>query len=156
MFEKEIEQKLKAEQKEKERRERRRRRKNPSYKGYDFRNWFVYPIGVISVELDLAHARKYQALEWSEGKAVEIINKYLVKICDYDEETGELSFSTDWHRPWEWHSTKKDKLWCTKFNYELTNYLAEKYECEGFKKSFGEGYEDDWIIFTKVLSEEVK
>jgi hypothetical protein len=150
MFEKEIEHKLKEKQKEQARREKRKKRKTPSYKGYDFRNWLVYPLGVISVELDLAHARKYQALEWSEEKAIEIINKYLVEICDYEEETGELSFSTEWRGPWGHYANRKDKLWCSKFNYELTRFLKEKYECEGFKKSFGEGYDSDWIIFTKI------
>ena len=101
MFEKEIEQKILAERKAQLKREKQRRRKTPRYKGYSFRNWLVYPLGVISVELDLARARKYQALEWSEEKALEIIEKYFVKICDYEEETKELSFSTDWSRPWE-------------------------------------------------------
>lgn len=150
VFEKEIEQKILEKRKAEKKRDRRRRRKRPSYKGYDFRNWLVYPLGVISVELDLAHARKYNALTWSDEKAVEIIEKYLVKICDYEEEAGELSFSTEWHRPWECHASRKDKLWCQKFNYELTRYLKERYECEGFKKSFGDNYDSDWIIFTKL------
>ena len=149
MFEKEIEQKLTKIRKESERREKRRRRKKPSYKGHNFRNWLVYPLGVISVELSLAKERKYLAAAWSDEKAIEIINKYLVDICDFEEDTQELSFSTEWHRPWERHSSKKDKLWCSKFNYELTQYLKEKYECEGFKKTI-DGYYDDWIVFTKL------
>ena len=149
MFEKEIERKILAERKAQLKREKQRRRKTPRYKGYSFRNWLVYPLGVISVELDLARARKYQALEWSEEKALEIIEKYFVKICDYEEETKELSFSTEWNRPWEHHADRKDKLWCRKFNYELTQYIKNVYEPEGFKKSFGDIYEDEWIIFTK-------
>lgn len=149
MFEKEIEQKLQAKRRAQEKREKRRRRKTPSYKGYAFRNWLVYPLGVISVEMDLAHARKYNALKWTDEKALEVINKYFVKICDYEEETKELSFSTEWHRPWEVHADRKDKLWCKKFSFELTQYVKNLYEIEGFKKSFGEGYDSDWIIFTK-------
>ena len=149
MFEKEIEQKLRKEQKEKERREKRRRHRTPVYKGQPLRNWLVYPLGVISVEMQLAEERKYNALEFTEQKAIEVINKYLVKICEYDKETGELSFCMGWHRPWEYHADRKDKLWCRKFNYELTYYLRDTYECEGFKKSI----EDDmseWITFTKI------
>lgn len=148
MFEVEIERKLARIRKEKARRDNQRKRKKPSYKGYDFRNWLVYPIGVIYVEMQLVHDRKYQALEWSCEKADAIINKYLVDICDYDEDTGELSFSTEWHTPWKHHANKKDRLWCTKFGYEITRYLETTYECEGFTKSV-DGYYDEWIIFKK-------
>lgn len=149
MFEKEIEQKLLAERKKQRQREKRSRRKTPSYKGYDFKNWLVYPLGVIFVELDLAQARKYNALVWSEEKAIEIINKYFVKICDYDEAAKELSFSIEWYRPWETHASKKDRLWCKKFSFELSQYVKDAYEIAGFNKSFGEGYDSEWIIFTK-------
>ena len=145
MTSKDLELKISKMQKEQKRREKRCKRKQPEYKGYHFRNWLVYPIGVLSVELDLAADRKYQALAWSTTKADEIINKYLIDICNYDEETGELSFSTEWWLPWAAKASKKDKSWCKKFNYELTNYLINTYECNDFKKTV----EDEWIIFTK-------
>lgn len=145
MFEKELKQKIQKKQKELLRMERRRRRKKPCYKGYYFKNWLVYPLGVISVELDLAHAKKYNALEWSDAKAEEIIKKYFIEICDYDPEKQELNFSTVWHQPWQVHAKKKDKLWCKKFNFELTQYIENLYEIEGFTKTI----EDDWVVFTK-------
>ena len=150
MFEKEIEQKLRKKQKEKERRERRRRRKSPMYKGYPLRNWLIYPLGIIWVEKELAEKRRYETLAFTEQKAIEVMNKYLVKICDYDEETNELIFTTGWHYPWEWQASKKDKQWCRKFNYELTNYLKDSYECEGYKKSIEDGYGETYITFTKI------
>lgn len=150
MFEKELEQKLQAEHKAQKRLEKRRRRKKPCYKGHYLRNWLVYPLGVICIELDMAQAKRYNALKWSDEKALEIINKYFIEICDYEADTKELSFSMDWNRPWEAHAKKKDRLWCQKFNYELTQYLKNIYEPDGFKKSFGEGYDSDWIIFTKL------
>lgn len=145
MTSKDLELKISKLQKEQKRREKRHKRKQPEYKGHHFRNWLVFPIGVLSVELDLAADRRYQALKWSTTKAEEIINKYLIDICNYDEETGELSFSTDWWLPWAANASKKDKSWCRKFNHELTKYLIDTYECSDFKKTV----EDDWIIFTK-------
>lgn len=145
MFEKELEQKIQKTQKEQLRKEKQRRRKKPCYKGYYFKNWLVYPLGVISVELDLAQAKKYNALEWSDTKAEEIINKYFIEICDYDQEKQELSFSTEWYKPWQAYASKKDELWCKKFNFELTRYVENIYEIDGFVKTI----EDDWIVFTK-------
>lgn len=149
MFEKEIEQKLQKDRKEKARQAKRKKRKVPSYKGYAFRNWLVYPIGVLSVELELAQARKYDALVWSDERAVEIINKYLVKVCNYEEESRELSFSMEWYRPWEWYAKGEDKLWCKKYSHELSQYLKHSYNCEGFKKSL-DGYNKEWIVFTRI------
>lgn len=150
---KEIERKLNKVRKEKERKERRKKRKlpAPSYKGYNFRNWLVWPLGVISVELSLAQDRKYKALTFTEEKAEEIINKYLVDVCSYDTETGELSFCTGWYMPWAHYAKKRDKLWCKKFNKELNNYLFDKYECPGFTKVTDEDpcAWDEWCVFTK-------
>lgn len=150
MFEKEIERKLKKEQKEIEKHEKRKRGKQPSYKGYDFRNWLVYPIGVLEVELELAKTRKYKALEFTEQKATEIINKYLVDVCGYDATTGELSFSTSNYNAWEQCACTKDKLWCRKFRHELGRFLRDTYECTGFVKTIEQEFDSEWVIFTRI------
>ena len=56
VFEKEIERKLQKDRKEKAQQAKRKKHKTPSYKGYAFCNWLVYPIGVLSVELELVQA----------------------------------------------------------------------------------------------------
>lgn len=120
------------------------------------------PLCVANILLDEQRVRYIQSIPWSEERAKRYLDKWFLKIFDYDEEDG-FSYCNDWHtsavrplalfRPWHWCERMFEEKYCRK----IIEYMFDKYTVEGLKKTIEEeegslNYFGDtirWVSFKK-------
>ena len=119
------------------------------------------PLCVIDILLDEQRVKYIQSIPWSEERAKRYLDKWFLKIFDYDEEHG-FSYCSDWHssavrpqalfRPWHWC----ERMFEEKYRNKIIEYMFDKYEVEGLKKTVEkEGtfnycdYTIRWVLFKK-------
>lgn len=120
-----------------------------------------FPLGVVAVLLDGQRVKYIQNIPWSEARAKRYLDKWFLKIFDYDEENG-FSYCSDWHssavrpralfRPWHW----AERMFEEKYRSRIIEYMFDKYEVEGLKKTVEEegtfnycDYTIRWVSFKK-------
>ena len=120
-----------------------------------------FPLGVAAILLDEQRVRYIQNIPWSEERAKRYLDKWFLKIFEYDEEHG-FSYCSDWHssavrpqalfRPWHWC----ERMFEEKYRSKIIEYMFDKYEVEGLKKTIEEegalSYCGDtirWVLFKK-------
>ena len=66
-----------------------------TFHGTEFRTVF-FPLGVVATLLDEQRVKYIQSIPWSEARAKRCLDKWFLKIFEYDEEDG-FSYCNDWH-----------------------------------------------------------
>ena len=120
------------------------------------------PLGVVDILLDEQRIKYIQNIPWSEARAKRYLDKWFLKIFDYDEEDG-FSYCSDWHssavrpralfRPWHWC----ERMFEEKYRSKIIEYMFDKYTVEGLKKTIEEDKEFldyynnpiQWVCFKK-------
>ena len=132
-----------------------------TFHGIQFRTIF-FPLVVIAILLDEQRVKYIQSIPWSEARAKRYLDKWFLKIFDYDEEDG-FSYCNDWHteairpqalfRPWHWC----ERMFEEKYRSKIIEYMFNKYTVEGLKKTIEEDKEFldyynnpiQWVCFKK-------
>ena len=131
-----------------------------SFHGTELRTIF-FPLGVVAVLLDEQRIKYIQSIPWSEARAKHYLDRWFLKIFEYDEEDG-FSYCNDWHsdavrpqalfRPWHWC----ERMFEEKYRSRIIEYMFEKYTVEGLKKTIEEegsinyyGGPVRWVLFKK-------
>ena len=119
------------------------------------------PLCVIDILLDEQRVKYIQSIPWSEERAKRYLDKWFLKIFDYDEEYG-FSYCNNWHssavrpqalsRPWHWC----ERMFEEKYRSKIIEYIFDKYEVDGLKKTVEEegafnycDYTIRWVSFKK-------
>ena len=131
-----------------------------SFHGTELRTVF-FPLGIVAVLLDEQRVKYIQSIPWSEARAKHYLDRWFLKIFEYDEEDG-FSYCNDWHsdavrpqalfRPWHWC----ERMFEEKYRSRIIEYMFEKYTVEGLKKTIEEegsinyyGGPVRWVLFKK-------
>ena len=119
------------------------------------------PLCVVDILLDEQRVKYIQSIPWSEARAKRYLDKWFLKIFDYDEGDG-FSYCSDWHssavrpqalfHPWHW----AERMFEEKYRSKIIEYMFDKYEVEGLKKTVEEegtfnycDYTTRWVLFKK-------
>ena len=98
--------------------------------------------------------------EWSEEKADEILNYYIPRIAEWDEENKSFYFADNgfgWESKYRQKKLKwKDRRWWRKhtncWGGKVRPYLLKKFELEGFTKKIGMTCD----VWTEITFEMIK
>lgn len=119
------------------------------------------PLCVVDILLDEQRVKYIQSIPWSEARAKRYLDKWFLRIFDYNDNT--FSYYEGWHtsairpaallRPWHWC----ERMFEEKFRNNIIDFLFNKYEVEGMKKTVvpdedeldEAGYEKLWVCFKK-------
>ena len=120
-----------------------------------------FPLGVVAVLLDEQRIKYIQSIPWSEARAKRYLDKWFLKIFDYNHNT--FYYYEGWHtsairpyallRPWHW----SERMFEEKYRNNIINFMFNKYEVEGMEKTIvsdedeldDAGYEKLWVYFKK-------
>ena len=121
-----------------------------------------FPLCVVVILLDELRVKYIRSIPWSEARAKRYLDRWFLKIFDYDEENG-FFYCSDWHssavrpqtlfRPWHWC----ERMFEEKYRSKIIEYMFDKYEVEGLKKTVEEDEEFldyynnpiQWVHFQK-------
>lgn len=121
----------------------------------------VLPLCVITILFDEQKNKYIQSIQWSEAHAKRYLDKWFLKIFKYRNNT--FCYYAGWHssairpsalfRPWHWC----ERMFEEKYRNNIINFMFEKYEVEGMKKTVAPdedelddaGYEILWVYFKK-------
>lgn len=119
------------------------------------------PLGVVDILLDEQRVKYIQRISWSEERAKRYLDKWFLKIFDYNHNT--FYYYEGWHtsairpyallRPWHW----SERMFEEKYRNNIIDFMFNKYEVEGMKKTIvpdedeldDAGYEKLWVSFKK-------
>ena len=119
------------------------------------------PLGVVDILLDEQRVKYIQSIPWSEERAKRYLDKWFLKIFDYNSEA--FSYYEGWNssairpsallRPWHWC----ERMFEEKYRNNIIDFMFNKYEVEGMKKTVvpdddeldEAGYEKLWVTFEK-------
>ena len=119
------------------------------------------PLGVVVTLLDEQKIKYIQRIPWSEERAKRYLDKWFLKIFDYNSEA--FSYYEGWNssairpsallRPWHWC----ERMFEEKYRNNIIDFMFNKYEVEGMKKTVvpdddeldEAGYEKLWVTFEK-------
>ena len=131
-----------------------------TFHGTKFRTVFL-PLGVVVTLLDEQRIKYIQNIPWSEERAKRYLDKWFLKIFDYNSEA--FSYYEGWNssairpsallRPWHWC----ERMFEEKYRNNIIDFMFNKYEVEGMKKTVvpdddeldEAGYEKLWVTFEK-------
>lgn len=121
----------------------------------------VLPLCVITILFDEQKRKYIQNIQWSEARAKRYLDKWFLKIFNYNHET--FCYYEGWHtsairpyallRPWHWC----ERMFEEKYRNNIIDFMFNKYEVEGMKKTIvpdedeldDAGYEKFWVYFKK-------
>ena len=119
------------------------------------------PLCVVDILLDEQRVKYIQSIPWSEERAKRYLDKWFLKIFDYNSES--FSYYEGWNssairpsallRPWHWC----ERMFEEKYRNNIIDFMFNKYEVEGMKKTVvpdddeldEAGYEKLWVTFEK-------
>lgn len=120
-----------------------------------------FPLCVADILLDEQRVKYIQSIPWSEARAKRYLDKWFLKIFNYNHET--FCYYEGWHtsairpyallRPWHW----RERMFEEKYRNNIIDFMFNKYEVEGMKKTIvpdddeldEAGYEKLWVTFEK-------
>lgn len=148
---------IKAMQGKQERKVRKWWRKN----GYKVWRVVLFPLWALVLLKDKTIAYLNSRQEWNEDRANEILNYYIPRSSDWDEETQSLYFFDNglgWNLALakKYLKRKDRRFWkvnCSWWGGKMREYLIEKFQLEGFTKEVGDTW-DDWTEITFKLNKE--
>lgn len=130
------------------------------FHGRECRTIFL-PLCVVDILLDEQRIKYIQSIPWSEARAKRYLDKWFLKIFDYNHNT--FYYYEGWHtsairpyallRPWHW----SERMFEEKYRNNIIDFMFNKYEVEGMKKTIvpdedeldDAGYEKLWVSFKK-------
>lgn len=145
---------------------------NRKDKKHPVRNWWIqngykvarvvlFPIWIWMWALGKINSKLNARTEWSDERANEILNYYIPRASDWNEENQELYFFDNGYG-WTIGLAKKylkfkdRRFWC-KFNGmfggQIREYLMNTFELEGFTKELGD-CSDGWTEISFKKNEE--
>ena len=143
---KEIEKAIKAKQKEHPFRDR--FRKWWSKNGYKVMRVILFPVWLFVLAQDWI----YNHIEWSEERADKLLNYFVPRYCNWDDEEKTFYFfsnSYGWYFGSAKHYLKiRDYLFWKRHHYKIQDYLINKFELEGFEKKASYDWESDFTEIT--------
>ena len=131
-----------------------------TFHGTKCRTIFI-PLCVVDILLDEQRVKYIQSIPWSEERAKRYLDKWFLKIFDYNSES--FSYYEGWNssairpsallRPWHWC----ERMFEEKYRNNIIDFMFNKYEVEGMKKTVvpdddeldEAGYEKLWVTFEK-------
>lgn len=110
---------------------------------------YLLPIALVVIPFYKINDFFEKQVKWSNKKANKVLDKWLLKVLEWDEDTKEYSRSIN--AIGNWFSYKSMpfgyRKWAWKFSRSLKTYLLEEYENPNYVKTVEKDY--DWyeIIF---------
>ena len=110
------------------------------YKNNSYKIWriILFPIWFFSTVNDKIAKKKYKNLEWDKTRADKILTRYMLRESEWNEKEKSFYF---WNNGWYISSysgkkatKRKDHKFCSKYKFELKEYLLNEFELEGFTK----------------------
>lgn len=96
------------------------------------------------------YARSFANSSWDEERADEILNYYIPRCSNWDEDTKSFYFFDNGYG-WDMrfakkHLKRKDRNFWRHNEYNIRRYLVENFELEGFTKELGYCYDSSTEI----------
>lgn len=121
--------------------------------------WYIVKIGTRNIYLwslpllpfDIFYNKIYdyrwKRNEWSEKKAAKVLDCVLPYVLEYDEKHDVYYHNMNWHmkNTFKRHAPLGTKTFVVKHYYEISNYLVNEYQKDGYEKRFYT--EDGEVIF---------
>ena len=124
------------------------------YKEYNILIWAL-PIAPLFIVCDKIDRWNYKRQQWSNEKAVKVLDYALPHLLDYDTDENCYWYCTTWRYSNEFikFAPINLKMWTRKFGYKLNDFIKSTYEKDGYIKTIET---DDlwdnfeiWIKFSK-------
>lgn len=118
--------------------------------------WWTLPVAIPYVAFDKLKNLYYEKIQWSDERGKKVLDRVLSKRLELTtDETGKecyMFFTRIPNYTYKECARLRDKLWSNKFGYNLSNYLADTYEIEGYKKEVVNrgGFDECEIYFYKI------
>ena len=98
----------------------------------------LFPIWIATIIRDKVENKLNARQVWNEEKANEILNYYIPRKSEWNEENKTFWFFDNGYG-WDWYLAKrniklKDKRFWNCNKYNIRKYLTESFELEGFTK----------------------
>lgn len=110
----------------------------------DYKVWRVilFPIWIATILKDKYNAWRNSLEVWNEERAKEILDYYVPRYCDWEEESKTFYFFDNGYG-WNWSLAKKrvkrkDKRFWKVNHHKIRRYLIDSYELEGFEKEISD------------------
>lgn len=123
--------------------------------GYKVLRVILFPLWIGDVLADKCRVWLNNRQEWSEERATEILNYYIPRRADWDDNNKEFYFFDNgrgWHIK-KYLKIKDRRFWkvnCGWWGGDVRSFLIDKFELEGFTKELGD-CSDGWTeIFFKL------
>ena len=123
--------------------------------GYKVNRVIFFPIWIGSVICGKTKEYLDGRQVWSEERANEILNYYIPRKSDWDEEDKTFYFFDNgygWGKLANRYLNRKDRRFFQVNRYELRRYLINNFELEGFEKKKGDCSEG-WTELDFVMKE---
>ena len=123
--------------------------------GYKILRVVLFPIWIVAVLKDKISEYLLDREVWSDERATEILNYYIPRRADWDDNNKEFYFFDNGRY---WHNKKylkiKDRLFwkanSSPWGGDIRSFLIDKFDLEGFTKELGD-CSDGWTeIFFKL------
>lgn len=138
---------------------------------HKFRKWWnnnkhiimriiFFPIWIVVLIVESSEKRAYKREKWNEVKAAEILDYYIPRRAEWDEETKSFYLFDNGYgwgskRTIKTIKRKDRKFWKVNNGWsggKIRTFLIEEYELEGFEKTVGD-CSDSWTEITFTLIE---
>lgn len=113
-----------------------------SNNGYKVLRVVLFPLFLLALaESKIEHYLYTRYTTWDENRVNEILNYYIPRTADWDEDEKTFYFFDNglgWNLGFAKKYLKfKDRAFWVRNNYDIREYLIEKFELEGFTKKVG-------------------
>lgn len=118
--------------------------------------WWALPVAIPCVIYNELRNLYYKKIKWSDERGKRVLDRILSKRLEpVTDETGKECYMFFTNYPsytYKKYASLRDKLWLNKFDYTLSNYLADTYEIDGYKKEVVSrgGFDECEIYFYKI------
>lgn len=123
--------------------------------GYKILRVIFFPIWIGSVICEKTKKYLNSRQKWSEERANEILNYYVPRKSDWDEEDKTFYFFDNgygWGKLANRYLKRKDRRFFHVNVFELRRYLIDSFELEGFEKKMGD-CSNGWVSLNFVMKE---
>ena len=107
------------------------------------KNWYIvvniiiFPVWAAFWCYDRLKKRSYKRTEWDENRANEILNYYIPRRSEWDEENNSFYFFSNGAFRVKRGLKLKDRTFFRKYRDNIRDYLINTFELEGFDKKMG-------------------
>lgn len=130
-----------------------------SKNGYKVNRVIFFPIWIGALIAKKIQTKLNDRQVWSEERAKQILDYYIPRKAEWNEETKEFYFFDNgmgWGNLAKRYLKLKDRRWWNNhrgfWGGKIRKYLLEEYELEGFTKEIGNCY-DGWTEISFIMIE---